>query len=766
MQEVREQTRKSAGETACPTFVHGSRIMFSMRSLTLLLLCCATGAYAQNSTADQIALPADKTDADVTLTLPDAPPKGATVTVQPLSDSHGNRLSPQPAIDALEVTADTVQFHIANMYFWGGARLGVEVSGVKDPYVYTLQRGPIPAKNRIEVERGKAAVIWLYNSGTQPLTAKWRIVSGAESVCGNDANGKAHSGCGSPASQPQVTIAPAATGHIAFEAPDDWFGARDSTRRAVLELRFGTSLGTSDTAPLYPVALDLQIGGEGPEILRLWFPWAVSGLAMVFHLIWVTFGVTLGAVFLMLAQVMIPNFRKCLGMENQVERLQERMHGISAAVGNRLSTRCHQEIQRVRCGLGMNWPMAKSPFTMDGVFLSGNSEEVCRLAGILPKVESRVRLTESLDERQSAAVDADPGSMPPSLCWSREQHLRSVQSILAGQFVTDVDEKNATALLDRLADPAASLKDFTTDLELRVAGMRRLFASDPWKSKCAVIVASVGLDECADLLSRTTDAVPDGGWTMDELIRRDLAAVKLGIVNQMIELEELLGAAPEVLAGVQLKMRSSDPGVLAEANIDLAKLSQGISDQDVMAALRDGMWDALMEPATLTVTDQDVVRVTLVFRDKRLERSAAKNSFHCSWHILPDDDYEEDWDSQFLLSRGEVSIEPEVYDSVGNKLAIRSATEPDKGIFKFDVVQPPSNVRHARLLRGLLDAVITAVVPVITVALTQVQNGGTLGIDKLVLLGFTSQAIRAAVIPDSVAVTPVAPTPNAKAPAK
>jgi hypothetical protein len=726
-----------------------------------LLFIFALGAYAQNSTADQIVLPADKTDADVTLTLPDAPPKGATVTVQPLSDTHGNRLSPQPSIDALEVTADTVQFHIANVYFWGGARLGVEVSGVKDPYIYTLQRGPIPASSRIEVEHGKAAVIWLYNSGTQPYTAKWRIVSGSESICGNEANGKPRGGCGSPASQPQVTIAPAATGRIEFEAPDTWFGARDSTRKAVLELRFGTSLGTSDTAPVYPVPVDLQIGGVGLGVLGLWFPWAVSGLTMVSRLVWVTFGITLGAVFLMLAQVMIPNFRKCLSLENQMDRLEERMRGISAAVGNRLSMRCNQEIQRVRHDLGMGLRATKAPFTLDGVFLSGNTEEVSRITGLMPRVDSRVRLTERLDERQTAATGSDTCSMPPSLCWSREQHLRSVQSILAGQFVTDVDEKNATAMLDLLADPDASLKDFTTDLESRVAGMRRLFASDPWKSKCAAIVASLKLDECADLLSRTTDTLPDGGWTMDELIRRDLAAVKLAIVNQTIELEALLAAAPEVLAAVQVKIQSNDPGVLASASLDLTKLSQGVSDEDVATALKDGMWDALLEPATPNVTDQNMVRVTLVFRDKRVDRSAAKNNFECSWHILPDDYYEEDWESQFMLARGSVTIEPEVYDAVGNKMVIRPSTEPDKGVFKFDVVRSHSDPLHARLLRGLLDASITAVVPIITVALTQVQD---MGIDKLVLLGFTSQAIRAAVVPDPVSPAPATPAATSAKP--
>ncbi len=720
-----------------------------------LLFIFALGAYAQNSTLDQIVLPADKTDADVTLSLPDAPAKGATVTLQPLMDAAGKRLSPQPAIDGLEVTADSAQFHIANIYFWGGARLGVEVSGVASPYIYTLQRGPIPSSNTIEVERGKAALIWLYNSGTQPYIAKWRIVSGTESLCGNnDANGKSRAGCGSLASQPQVTLAPAATGHIEFEAPDAWFGAGDSTRKAVLELRFGSSIGTTDSAPVYPIPLDLQISGVGPQVLGLWFPWAVSGVAVVSHLVWVTFGITLGAVFLMLAQVMIPNFRKCLGLENQVDRLEERMRGISAGVGNRLSMRCNQEIQRVRHDLGMGRQATKSPFTLDGVFLSGNTEEVTRIAGILPKVESRVRLTERLDERQTAALGSDSCAMPPSLCWSREQQLRSVQSILAGQFVTDVDEKNATALLDRLADPDASLKDFTTDLELRVAGIRRLFANDPWKSKSAVIVAALKLDECADLLSRTTDTIPDGGWTMDELIRRDLAAVKLSIVNQMIELEALLAAAPEVLAGVQAKIQANDPGVLASAGLDLAKLAQGVSDEDVATALKDGMWDALLEPATPTVTDQNMVRVTLVFRDKRVDRSAAKNNFQCSWHILPDDYYEDDWESQFMLARGSVTIEPEVYDAIGNKMAIRPSTEPDKGIFKFDVVQSRSDPLHARLLRGLLDASITAVVPIVTVALTQVQDTG---LEKLVLLGFTSQAIRAAVVPDPVSPAPAAP---------
>jgi hypothetical protein len=727
-------------------------------ALLCVLLCVfAWGAYAQNSTADQIVLPADRTETDVTLTLPAAPPKGTPVSLQPVTDASGHRLSPQPTIDGLEVDADTVQFHIANVYFWGGARMGVDVSGARDPYMYTLQRGPIPASSRVEVERGKAAIVWLYNSGTLPYTAKWRMVSGAESVCGSEGNGKPRSDC-SLGNQPQITLAPATTGRIEFQTPDAWFGATDSTRKATLELRFGTA----DTAPVYSIPLELRMGGVGAGVLTLWFPQAVAGLAMISHLIWVTFGVTLGAVFLMLAQVMIPNFRKCLAMENQVESLEERMRGISAAVGNRLSIRCHQEILSLRQGLGMGQPTARSPFTLDAVFLSGNTEEVTRLASVLPKVQSRVGLTERLDERQTATLDSDTCGLPPSLCWSRERQLRSVQSILAGQFVTDVDEKNASAILDLLADPSASLKEFTADLEIRVAGIRRLHDNAAWGEKCDAILKQLGLDECAELFGKDSATVPDGGWTTEELVRRDLAAVRLGIVNRMIALWPLLNATPGVFDAVRLKLQSNDPGILAGADTDLVKLAQDVSDHDIVTALQNGMWDALMEPATGTFTDRDVIRMMLVFRDKRLDRSAAKHSFHCAWHIMPDNYYEDDWESQLLLTRRSITVQPGVYDATGNELAIRTSTEPLKGMFEFEVAQPRSMMLHARLLRGLLEATITAVVPVITVALTQVQNGGTLGIDKLVLLGFTSQAIRAAVVPDPVVPPPAAPPAAAK----
>jgi hypothetical protein len=169
-----------------------------------------------------------------------------------------------------------------------------------------------------------------------------------------------------------------------------------------------------------------------------------------------------------------------------------------------------------------------------------------------------------------------------------------------------------------------------------------------------------------------------------------------------------------------------------------------------------------MEPIT-TVTNQDVVRASLEFRDKTLQRSSAKDTFQCEWLVSTaseDDDFEQGWEIQLILRDGKTSLTPDVYDAVGNKLPIRPAAEEKdkekgegdapKGVFDFEVTQPAKNTVMQRLARGIIDAVLTAIVPVVTVALTQFQNGGNLGIDKLVLIGFTSQAIRAAIVPESV----------------
>jgi hypothetical protein len=727
--------------------------MIAARHVVFMVLSGACAALAQTM-PDRIVLPADKADATLLLPLRVQPAAGAKVTLEPVVDAKDVPLSTQPVFETPAIVGDKLQLTLSKIFFWGEAKLKVHIAP-DSTYIYVFERGPYVAKPVSTISRGKAAEIWLYNFDTQPLSVRWRILSGGDTICGNDAKGKAIADCGSPTNWATTTIGPVSSEPIRFAVPNGWFNLLwGGVRRAQLDLGFGSAAAS----PLLRVPIGLRLDGYLAGKLNGLVPPSYSGAA--YGLIRVTFWVTLGAVLLMLAQVMIPNFRKRLKMENDVEALEERLKAISSDVGSRLYTRCQQELESVRGGLVMRQSISGSAF-INRVALSGNTTEVNRLAGIIPRIETRISLTESLDERQSAVLDFDSGDIPPSFCWSRARQIRNVRAILSKQFVTEADQKSASASLDLLADDAASLKDFATDLEVRVAGLRRLYATEPFKSKYAALTGA--LNGCAEMLQPNPPGVPEGGWSDDELMFRDLCAVRLEILVRVIEMEALLALNPPIMAKVLDNLRSDDPSKLAETGIELDKLSQGISTATVSEALASGMWDVYSEPAT--VTDQDVLRLSFKFRNSDIEQSTAKKDFKCYWSITygggtsasseDGDVYESGWYAQFIPGKGSITIKPRVYDASGKEVDIRSGDNKDRGTTTCKVSAPQRNALHNRLLRGLTDAALTALVPVITVALTQLQSG--LSISKLVMLGFTSQAIRAAVVPESVPSTTTAP---------
>ncbi len=738
-----------------------------MRVLCLwsFAICSAFTALAQHRPSETITLPADKSETDILLRLPSPPDSSAKPNFLPLARPDGKPISQQPVFTDPALNGDTLLVHVKELLFWGPARLQLQLLPGGGLYTYTLQRGPEPATKApsydVQVERATPAQLWLYNYDTQPVNLRWRIISGPDTLCGIDSKGQALRDCSSVDKWAKATLGPARSDSLAFVIPDWWFNPwkilSGDARDAELELRFGEG----DAAPLLRVPLKLHLDIHLADVLALWFPWT----ATVWSLLWVTFWVTLGAVFLMMAQVMIPNFRQCLRMEGQIDNLQNRLQAIGGSVGIRLQTRCQQELASVRQALVMGPDFRRTRF-FDRVALSGNTAEVNRLAGLLPRIESRISLTERLDEQQSDP-EGESRDLPPSLCWERARQIRSVKAILSGQFVSDADERAASAMLDSLADPAASLKAFAPELETRIAGLRRQFDTEPWKSRYESL--KLALTGCDELLKKPPDPIPDGGWNTEELTQRDAAAIRLELVYQMIALAPLLTAHPELSADIRARLDSNDPGRLAGAQCDLVKVSQGWFEQDVRRGLEEFLWDAYFEP--VVVTDQDVLKASFVLRNTDLDRCAAKNSFQCYWRIsavsesgVPlEADFEQGWKIELIPQRGKTTISPEVYDAVGHEVAIRPPTEEGdkKGSQLIDVGPPLSNALRKRLLRGLLDAALTALVPVVSVAITHVNSGGDLSAGTLVVLGFTSQAIRTVIVPD-----PVAPSPDAPPPAK
>ena len=232
-----------------------------------------------------------------------------------------------------------------------------------------------------------------------------------------------------------------------------------------------------------------------------------------------------------------------------------------------------------------------------------------------------------------------------------------------------------------------------------------------------------------------------------------MCVIKLEIIFRTIDLADRLAKNKDVADEVAAKLQSDDPVELARANTLLSMLSEGVTGDAVKAALQSELWDAFYEPNT--ISDQDVIRASFQFRDPQLNRCAARNGFVCWWHITVDADkldiYERGWEVQFISPRGQLVVDPEIYDAKGTPVPLRAEQHPAKGKLEVPVGSSKADSTIARTFRGAVDAMITALVPVVTVAVT--QGAGTLEVGKLILLGFTSQAIRAAVAPETTTTT-------------
>src|SRR5256885_865685 len=110
--------------------------------------------------------------------------------------------------------------------------------------------------------RGQPASVWVYNYGPQPLSFRWRVLSGSDTVCGTDAKtGEARRDCTTPDKLPKASVEAARGDAILFRAPDWWFSGwgrfQDSllhrdppARDADIELYFGDdSAAAHDAGP-------------------------------------------------------------------------------------------------------------------------------------------------------------------------------------------------------------------------------------------------------------------------------------------------------------------------------------------------------------------------------------------------------------------------------------------------------------------------------------------------------------------------------------
>ena len=171
--------------------------------------------------------------------------------------------------------------------------------------------------------------------------------------------------------------------------------------------------------------------------------------------------------------------------------------------------------------------------------------------------------------------------------------------------------------------------------------------------------------------------------------------------------------------------------------------------------------------------------MNLRFRDDHLNRAAARDRFQCFWSIanqnsnvepptdseksegLVGENFESGWSILLMPQSGTLLLSPRVYlngelvEELPNELV---SSEKLRSPLKIKVAWQNGAQAGARLLRGGVDALVTAIVPVITLAVAQAQsNAVNLEWTTLVSLGLTSQAIRAAIVPESMPTVVTSP---------
>lgn len=711
----------------------------------LFILCLPM--WGQFSPTDEIPLPANKTDATVEIKMENAERLAAEYFVT----SDGRRLQPQPTVNTA-VKDNTLTLTVKGIYFWGKA--GLRLSGGRSLW---FRRGPTVAPATFSIEPNAPVQIDIRNYDTAPLTLRWRIVSGVETICGQLESGAPKEKCAQASDMGLISIPPAANRPIAFTVPTRWYSGipwSSELRVAQLEL----FVGEDDKTPVTPASLQFWLGASWNRMLYLWLqPGYIGNLIITFLL------VSFGAVLLIIAQLVIPGYRKVLQMGNQLDGLQERLGALSLAAGSALTVRCNRELKTARFRLVPKLARATSfihiPYKLKKIFLrsllASSPAELSLLSTLIQNVDSRVRLAERLAEMHAERRSESGRLMPISLRWLMDELVCKADIVVSRQSLSQAD---ADASIAALVDPEKLQKlrtDFLAELNERIEKVCKEFQCEPWKSRLPEFLKDLPTTRLCD-----KSCVPaESGWSEQAIYERDLDTIRLELLYQWIAIETSAHASPAIAQKIVGLLKSSDRLAIESARNLIQQVAQGVFGEEIQKALKTGEWDPWYEPDL--PTDTDVLRVSLRFRDPRLNRAAAREEFECYWKLgdapedvsptgdpstIPAENYERGWDIQLVPTAGEFRLSPEVYKA-GERV-------PSSSSSLCVSVQSNGHQASKRITRLGMDAFATAIVPVATVAITQYQTNAPIAWTTLISLGFTTQAIRAAILPESVGTPP------------
>jgi len=406
----------------------------------------------------------------------------------------------------------------------------------------------------------------------------------------------------------------------------DWFRdaqtglARSAVRKGLLTLRYGSS------SPVFEQNIPIEVRFEPDN-------WSLTkSMAKVAS--WLIVGALLSLVL----RVSIPNYRRKKALKDQLNECQRATTEISDQVDSQLRVLLRVEM------------LALDQRRREGWVLGPDFAEVAtRVEGGLASLKRKIVLVQRLDAARCRREALLSGAVSPTRIDNIDTNLEAACEGLKSDQLSDADWLFILQKLEAgdkaLNEPSQEEKlAFEALLSQRWKAIRDHFGVTPNDKDPEIEELKI-----PELLQKMADCFPEGlllprkkdvdgtAWINSiGAVRADLQLTALELVKQVqFLLPALNGDCKWSKALVHLTEWLATPAIsnLVAARRQLLELAEGISPADIVTALAKRQADIDLDPQV--VNANQAIRMTVRFRDERLNGATARGAVRCEWRFLP-----------------------------------------------------------------------------------------------------------------------------------
>jgi hypothetical protein len=407
---------------------------------------------------------------------------------------------------------------------------------------------------------------------------------------------------------------------------DDWFRdaqtglARSAVRKGVLTLRYGSG------SPVFEQNIPIEVRFEPDN-------WSLTG-SMVKVALWLV----LGALLSLVLRVSIPNYRRKKALKDQLNECQRATAEISDQVDSQL--RVLLRVER----------LALDQRRREGWVLGPDFAEVAtRVEAGLASLRRKIALVQRLDAARCRRETLLSGAVSPTRIDIIDSNLDAACEGLKNDQLSDADwlfiQQKLEAGDKALNEPSQEEKmAFEALLSQRWKAIKDHFGvtpndEDPDVEELKVPESLKAMEDCFPeglLLPRKKDG--DGTAWINSIgtVRADLQLTALELVKEVqFLLPALRGECKWSKALVHLTEWLATPAIsnLGAARRQLLELAEGTSPDDIVTALAKRQADIDLDPQV--VNPNQAIRMTVRFRDEKLNGATARGAVRCEWRFLP-----------------------------------------------------------------------------------------------------------------------------------